>query len=70
MSSYDIAIPIHSTIKIRINAQHILRAHIQPLFPSYRNQSVDLQKKSTDWFYKMRKLVVKRLISTRVLIRI
>ena len=22
----------------------------QPTFPSYRNQSVDLQSKSTDWF--------------------
>ena len=22
----------------------------QPMFPSYRNQSVDFQSKSTDWF--------------------
>ena len=22
----------------------------RPMFPSYRNQSVDLQSKSTDWF--------------------
>ena len=28
---------------------------------SYRNQSVDLQTKSTDWFLRDGKLVVKRL---------
>ena len=32
------------------------------MFPSYRNQSVDLQSKSTDWFLYDGTLVVKRLI--------
>ena len=40
------------------------------MFPSYRNQSVDLLRKSLTGFYMMGKLVVKRLISTQVLIRI
>ena len=31
------------------------------MFPSYRNQSVDLQSKSTDWFFMMGTLVVKGL---------
>ena len=31
------------------------------MFPSYRNQSVDLQSKSTDWFYMMGTLAVKGL---------
>ena len=32
------------------------------MFPSYRNQLVDLQSKSTDWFLMMGTLVVKGLI--------
>ena len=36
------------------------------MFPSYRNQSVDFQCKSTDWFlYVMGALVVKKLKNNR-----
>ena len=36
------------------------------MFPSYRNQSVDLLSKSTDWFYVMGTLVVKGLIAVKL----
>ena len=35
------------------------------MFPSYRNQSVDLQSKSTEWFLYMGTLVVKGLINKK-----
>ena len=36
------------------------------MFPSYRNQSVDLQSKSTNWFLYERKLRVKQNQSERL----